>query len=284
MCVAPAAGPAEGSVPAPFVYQGEVIHDRGEMLSLTDMWKASGSPSGRAPPDWLVLPGTADFVNCVEASHNAGKSGIIAKKVGKSGGTWAHWQVAMAYAKYLSPAFHVWCNKVVRERMTRQPVPFVDHGKIGRQVAAIIDDKIELALRRIPVLIDRAVEERIAADPRRAVLDFASVLDLLNEFGAVSKGRNGLNRRVGHGLREAAHTNRLKDGTPAPVSLRRCPHSGKWLFPRDLSTAYMAKEGRALIQEHNDRVMGQGVIKFPDRRKDAGHKQTPSLTASLTSG
>ena len=28
------------------VYQGVTIRDRGEMLSLTDMWKAAGSPEG----------------------------------------------------------------------------------------------------------------------------------------------------------------------------------------------------------------------------------------------
>ena len=28
--------------------------------------------------------------------------------------TWAHWQLALAYARYLSPAFHAWCNSVIR--------------------------------------------------------------------------------------------------------------------------------------------------------------------------
>ena len=36
---------------------------------------------------------------------------------GKSPGTWAHWQVAMNYARYLEPSFAAWCNQVVRERM-----------------------------------------------------------------------------------------------------------------------------------------------------------------------
>ena len=35
----------------------------------------------------------------------------------------AHWQIGIAYAKYLSPEFHVWCNTVVRDRMEGKLVP-----------------------------------------------------------------------------------------------------------------------------------------------------------------
>ena len=41
---------------------------------------------------------------------------------GRNGATWAHWQIALAYAKYLSPDFHMWCNEVVRERMEGKSV------------------------------------------------------------------------------------------------------------------------------------------------------------------
>lgn len=102
------------------VYNGEVIRDRNEMLSLTDMWKAAGSPSGRAPADWRALTSTAEFASHVAEFLNAGKSGNELFKTirgGTSPGTWGHWQLAMSYAKYLSPEFHMWCNTVVRERM-----------------------------------------------------------------------------------------------------------------------------------------------------------------------
>lgn len=92
------------------------IRHRKEMLSLTDMWKAAGAPDGHAPSDWLDLVTTKEFIGCVEASLNAGNPGIIAKR-GKGGGTFAHWQIGLAYAPYLSPEFHMWCNEVVRERM-----------------------------------------------------------------------------------------------------------------------------------------------------------------------
>lgn len=107
---------------APLVYNGVVVETRSDMLSLTDMWRAAGSQSGRAPSDWGDLASTKEFVAAVEASFNAGKSGIITKK-GRNGGTWAHWQIGLAYAKYLSPEFHMWCNSVVRDRMEGRIVP-----------------------------------------------------------------------------------------------------------------------------------------------------------------
>lgn len=108
--------------PTTLSFNGVAVRDKGEMLSLTDMWKASGSPSGRAPSDWLALSSAKDFVVHVEASLNAGNPGIYAKS-GRGGSTFAHWQIALAYAKYLSPEFHMQCNAIIRERMEGASTP-----------------------------------------------------------------------------------------------------------------------------------------------------------------
>ena len=105
--------------PVALVYNGEVIRDRNEMLSLTDMWKAQGGDPARQPANWLASADARRFIE-VLSELNPRNSGIdLVKTVrgGKSPGTWAHWQIALAYAKYLSPEFHMWCNSVVRERM-----------------------------------------------------------------------------------------------------------------------------------------------------------------------
>lgn len=100
------------------VYNGAIISDRQEMLSLTDMWKAAGSDPQKAPAQWQRLPQAIEFIDhvadIVGKSHNNLILGLKRK------GTYAHWQIALAYAKYLSPEFHMWCNTVVRERMEGQ--------------------------------------------------------------------------------------------------------------------------------------------------------------------
>jgi len=98
--------------PSPLVYNGEVITQRDQMISLTDMWKAQGADPARQPANWLASTDAKNFIEVL----NPGNSGVMAKS-GKNGGTYANWQIALAYAKYLSPEFHIWCNTVVRERM-----------------------------------------------------------------------------------------------------------------------------------------------------------------------
>jgi hypothetical protein len=51
-------------------------------------------------------------------SLNVGISHLWNSEPGRhNGATWAHWQIGLAYAKYLSPEFHAWCNEVVRAHM-----------------------------------------------------------------------------------------------------------------------------------------------------------------------
>ena len=89
------------------------------MVSLTDMWRAAGSPRDRRPAEWGRSAEAGRLIEHIVdvAGMGISHSDIFAtKSSGLSGGgqTWAHWHIAMAYAKYLSPEFHVWCNEVVR--------------------------------------------------------------------------------------------------------------------------------------------------------------------------
>lgn len=90
------------------VSRGQVIRDRSDMLCLTDMWKAAGEDVNKQPAKWREHASVLlKRENEVFQTHRGGKD-------------WAHWQIAMAYGKYLSPEFHAWCNTVVRQHMTRE--------------------------------------------------------------------------------------------------------------------------------------------------------------------
>ncbi|MFT8246851.1 KilA-N domain-containing protein [Roseomonas sp. BN140053] len=88
----------------------------------------------RRPADWLALEETEHFRSHADTQlaenadlfgSNAGLAGIwhldtdglTATVRGNQGGTWAHWQLALSYGRYLSPPFHLWCNTVVRAAM-----------------------------------------------------------------------------------------------------------------------------------------------------------------------
>ena len=125
-------------------FNNTAIRSQDKFVSLTDMWKADGSDPSKRPPEWLRLASTVEFMECVSAlpdvvddiknmrksptwgnptSENVEKNhGLTVTLKGgvDRGCTLGHWHLAMAYAKYLSPAFHVWCNEVVRAHMQGQ--------------------------------------------------------------------------------------------------------------------------------------------------------------------
>ena len=43
------------------VYSGHVISSRGEMLSLTDMWKAAGEQGAKQPAQWIRTDSAHDI-------------------------------------------------------------------------------------------------------------------------------------------------------------------------------------------------------------------------------
>lgn len=86
------------------------------LVSLTDIYAAAereGFADGkRKPGDWAREAG-ADFIDFIAENLHTRKSGIYKSSKARSdrgGGTFAHKQIALAYAKYLSPALHAQVN------------------------------------------------------------------------------------------------------------------------------------------------------------------------------
>ncbi len=112
----------QGAASMALVYEGEPIRRRDEKLNLTDMWRASGADPNKRPAEWARKEG-APFIDFIAEGSNVAVGHIIEAERGRDGGTWPHWQVGIAYAKYLSPAFHAWCNETVRDHMEGQAPP-----------------------------------------------------------------------------------------------------------------------------------------------------------------
>jgi hypothetical protein len=117
------------------VYGGKTVRRRGGLLNVTNMWYATGRPSESSPAEWLTLPETKRFILHLRTTLPATPAAMIAdiagltnirhidpdfllvRTHGRKRGTWAHRQIALAYAQFLDPAFHAWCNEVVRDKL-----------------------------------------------------------------------------------------------------------------------------------------------------------------------
>ena len=86
-----------------------------DMYSMTELWKQFGSDISKRPVKWFELPSTKEYIKALKARKNLGsrvnspKIGLF-KAMGRSG-TYANWMIFLAYAKYLSPDFHILVNE-----------------------------------------------------------------------------------------------------------------------------------------------------------------------------
>ena len=90
-------------------YQGQKIQIKDEMLCLTDFWKAVGRPKNKSAPQWLRLPQTINYIMRLEAKM--GKSRALVEDR-QDYGTFAHWQIALAYSKFLSTDLEMHINSI----------------------------------------------------------------------------------------------------------------------------------------------------------------------------
>ena len=86
------------------------------MVNATEMAK----PFGKRPAKWLELPSTKEFLMTLQTIRKS--DSFIRTVEGKKGGTWMHEDVALEFARWLSPAFAIWCNDRIKELLMKGTV------------------------------------------------------------------------------------------------------------------------------------------------------------------
>lgn len=103
-----------------FIYEGSpVTFQVGEatMVNATEMAK----PFGKQPVFWLNNQYTKGFLEEMAELRNLSSADLV--RVIKGGndknaqGTWMHEDVALEFARWLSPRFSIWCNDRIKELM-----------------------------------------------------------------------------------------------------------------------------------------------------------------------
>ncbi|MEZ7195573.1 KilA-N domain-containing protein [Pseudodesulfovibrio karagichevae] len=92
------------------------------MVNMTNMWRACGGESRNRPKNWLANADTKRLVDTLGEKLRGqnpafGNSALVKIYRGgnQRGGTYAHGDLGIAYAMYLSPDFHLWCIQKIRE-------------------------------------------------------------------------------------------------------------------------------------------------------------------------
>ncbi len=152
-------------------FRGVKVRREGDYLHATDMWRACGSDPSRKPYEWFRQKGTRELLAAAEGSDREGaalsvRSDAGAGSAGRGGNTWLHKRIAIAYACYLDPDFHLF---VIDQ--------FLDVAE-GRSGIVRAEPSGDLSATQI-ALIDR-VADRIAAPI------VGALIKLENDVGAVA--------------------------------------------------------------------------------------------------
>ena len=85
-------------------------------VNATEMAK----PFGKRTIDWLQNQSTTEFIKALTEVRKSTSADFQSVRVIKGGnpslqGTWMHEDVALEFARWLSPAFAIWCNDRIKE-------------------------------------------------------------------------------------------------------------------------------------------------------------------------
>lgn len=253
-------------------YEGHPIALRGEMLNLTDMWRAAGSDASKRPVEWLRSKAARAFIEHLGVM--VGNSHLFKVGAGRTGSTSAHWQIGLAYAKYLSPEFHMWCNTVVRERMEGQrPSGDVTVQELGRDVRQVLGGIVKAVVTAQTEPLARALMDMrrdldaLVADPAvQATVEYRPMLDVVKEMGVGPKKRRSITQRL------SARCRRWCLRNDRQTDVRESRETKRFLFHVDALAAFMTAEGNMLVSEHKAALGNQTVMAFRPRKgpKDGG--------------
>lgn len=240
----------------PLVYNGQSIDMRSDRMSLTSMFKAAGSPPNQDPAQWQRSAAAEAFIDAVSINMGISHNNLVESR--KRGGTWAHWQVAFAYAKYLSPEFHMWCNQVVRERMegkalaTATTLTEYDKQILGNMIknctGVVIKEQIGQLL---PAMLDTMVAARLAEHSyllRRG----KTAGQIWREYGfpPIRVTSWFSNRLVKMGCQ-------IDGGGRGELGLGTAK-----LFDPDKADLWLRNGGKALVEQYIQERQGQKIMKF----------------------
>jgi len=106
------------NTPIVYDYKGSKIsfaNGKNVMVNATEMAKSFG----KTTKDWLRTNASTEFINSLSAVRQICPSQLVVVRKGNSNefeqGTWMHEDVALEFARWLSPAFAIWCNDRIKE-------------------------------------------------------------------------------------------------------------------------------------------------------------------------
>ena len=204
-----------------FSYNGSSVsffNGKNVMVNATEMAKVFG----KYPKDFLTNKQTKEFLSSLSAVRRIPLTELV--KVVQGGdpqmqGTWMHEDVALEFARWLSPAFAIWCNDRIKELLTQGVATISDDDEAifyaMRVLQKRIDDK-QHALECAQETITTQSEQLKLQAPKVKYVD--EVLQSVNTYTSTQMSKE-------LGLREAEQLHKILKENGVMFK-----QSGQWLL------------------------------------------------------
>ena len=131
--------------PVVYDYKGsQISFSLGEnvMANATEMAK----PFGKQPIDWLKTNQSKDYIETFSKLKIISLADLVqVTKGGNNPGTWMHEDVALEFARWLSPAFAIWCNDRIKELLKTGVTTVSNDDEAIAYAMTVLNNRLEAA-------------------------------------------------------------------------------------------------------------------------------------------
>ena len=170
------------------------------MVNATEMAKAFN----KRPVDWLQNKQTEEFLNELSKVRKSTLADLVqVTRGGDNPGTWMHEDVALEFARWLSPSFAIWCNDHIKELLTTGVTTASDDDAAIAHAMEILNRRLEQAKAEKLMLEEKAAaQEKVILEQAPQVeycqrvltsVSTYTVTQIAKEFGW---GAETLNRKL----------------------------------------------------------------------------------------
>ncbi len=142
-----------------FSYEGSnVTFARGEnvMVNATQMAKAFG----KQPIKWLETNQSKSYIEELAKLRNCTLADLVqVKKGGSTPGTWMHEDVAMEFARWLSPKFAIWTNDRIKELMREGVAVVSDDDEVIAHAMEVLQRRLDAKTQQLQ-LANSTIEQQ----------------------------------------------------------------------------------------------------------------------------
>lgn len=125
----------------------------GVMISASQMAK----PFGKLPADWLRTKQTKEFLEAKATMGNHIVTDLVVViNGGDDRGTFMHEDVALEFARWLSPQFAVWCNAKIKELLRTGVVTVNNEDEMIHHAMQVLQNRFKLSQEKVEQLQEQS--------------------------------------------------------------------------------------------------------------------------------